>query len=97
MQEVNSQNVRLLYDIYHMQIMEGDLIATIQENSQWFSHFYTGGVPALHELNDTQEVQWDGVMRGVLKTGFDGYVAHEFLPTKDPFLSLRQAADLCDV
>src|SRR5579863_5590184 len=97
MQEVNSPNVRLLYDIYHMQIMEGDLIATIQENSQWFSHFHTGGVPGRHELNDKQEIRWDGVMRGIVKTGFDGYVAHEFLPTQDPFLSLRQAADLCDV
>jgi hydroxypyruvate isomerase len=96
-QEVNSPNVKLLYDIYHMQIMEGDLVATIQENSQWLSHFHTGGVPGRHELNDSQEVQWDCVMRGILATGFDGYVAHEFLPTQDPFLSLRQAADLCDV
>ena len=97
MEEVNSPNVRLLYDIYHMQIMEGDLIPTIQENSQWLSHFHTGGVPGRHELSDAQEVRWDGVMRGILKTGFDGYVAHEFLPTQDPFLSLRQAVDLCDV
>ena len=96
-QDVNSPNVKLLYDIYHMQIMEGDLVATIQENIQWLSHFHTGGVPGRHELNDTQEVQWDCVMRGIVATGFDGYVAHEFLPTQDPFLSLRQAADLCDV
>jgi hydroxypyruvate isomerase len=96
-QEVNSPNVKLLYDIYHMQIMEGDLIATIQQNIQWIAHFHTGGVPGRHELNDKQEVQWDGVMRGILATGFTGYVAHEFLPTQDPYLSLRQAADLCDV
>jgi hydroxypyruvate isomerase len=96
-QEVNSSNVKLLYDIYHMQIMEGDLIATIQQNIQWIAHFHTGGVPGRHELNASQEVQWDGVMRGILSTGFDGYVAHEFLPTQDPLLSLRQAADLCDV
>jgi hydroxypyruvate isomerase len=89
--------VKLLYDIYHMQIMEGDLIATIQQNIQWIAHFHTGGVPGRHELNASQEVQWDGVMRGILSTGFDGYVAHEFLPTQDPLLSLRQAADLCDV
>jgi hydroxypyruvate isomerase len=96
-QEVNSSNVKLLYDIYHMQIMEGDLIATIQQNIQWIAHFHTGGVPGRHELNSSQEVQWDGVMRGILSTGFDGYVAHEFLPTQDPLLALRQAADLCDV
>jgi hydroxypyruvate isomerase len=95
--EVGSPNVRLLYDIYHMQIMEGDLVATIKENSQWIAHFHTGGVPGRHELNDTQEVQWDCVMRGILDTGFDGYVAHEFVPTQDPLISLRQAVDLCDV
>jgi hydroxypyruvate isomerase len=97
MQEVNSPNVRLLYDIYHMQIMEGDLIATIKENIQWIAHFHTGGVPGRHELDDTQEVQWDGVMRGIADAGFKGYVAHEFLPTRDPFTSLRAAVDLCDV
>jgi hydroxypyruvate isomerase len=96
-QEVNSPNIKLVYDIYHMQIMEGNLIATIQKNIQWISHFHTGGVPGRHELNDQQEVQWDGVMRGIVATGFDGYVAHEFLPTQDPYVSLRQAADLCDV
>jgi len=97
MQEVNSPNVKLLYDIYHMQIMEGDLIATITANIQWIGHFHTGGVPGRHELDSTQEVQWDGVMRGISDSGFKGYVAHEFLPVRDPFTSLREAADLCDV
>ncbi len=97
MQEVNSPNVKLLYDIYHMQIMEGDLIATIKENIQWIGHFHTGGVPGRHELDNTQEVQWDGVMRGIADSSFKGYVAHEFLPTRDPFTSLRAAVDLCDV
>ncbi|HEY1464126.1 MAG TPA: TIM barrel protein [Terriglobales bacterium] len=97
MQEVNSPNVKLLYDIYHMQIMEGDLIATIQKNIQWIAHFHTGGVPGRHELNNTQEVQWDGVMRGIAEAKFQGYVAHEFVPTGDPFTSLREAVDLCDV
>jgi hydroxypyruvate isomerase len=95
--EVNSPNVKLLYDIYHMQIMEGDLIATIRQNIQWIGHFHTGGVPGRHELNNTQEVQWDGVMRGIADAGFKGYVAHEFVPTGDPMVSLRQAVDLCDV
>jgi hydroxypyruvate isomerase len=94
---VNSPRVKLLYDIYHMQIMEGDLIRTIQQNIQWLGHFHTGGVPGRHELDDTQEVQWDGVMRGILASDFQGYVAHEFLPTRDPLTSLRQAVDLCDV
>ena len=97
MEEVNSPRVKLLYDIYHMQIMEGDLISTIQTNIQWIAHFHTGGVPGRHELNNQQEVQWDGVMRGILATSFQGYVAHEFIPTGDPKVSLLQAVTLCDV
>jgi hydroxypyruvate isomerase len=96
-QEVNSPNVKLLYDIYHMQIMEGDLIDTIRQNIQWIGHFHTGGVPGRHELDGTQEVQWDGVMRAIADSGFKGYVAHEFVPTADPLESLRKATDLCDV
>jgi hydroxypyruvate isomerase len=96
-QEVNSPNVKLLYDIYHMQIMEGDLIATITKNMAWMGHFHTGGVPGRHELDDTQEVQWDGVMRAIAGAGYKGYVAHEFLPLRDPLTSLRAAVDRCDV
>ncbi len=94
---VNSPRVKLLYDIYHMQIMEGDLISTIQQNIQWLAHFHTGGVPGRHELDGTQEVQWDGVMRGIAATNYQGYVAHEFVPSRDPLASLREAVDLCDV
>lgn len=97
MEEVNSPNVKLLYDIYHMQIMEGDLIHTITDNIKWMGHFHTGGVPGRHELDNTQEVQWDGVMRGILAAGYKGVVAHEFLPVRDPLTSLREAVDLCDV
>ena len=97
MQEVNSPNVKLLYDIYHMQIMEGDLIATIQANREWIGHFHTGGVPGRHELDNTQEINWVGVMNAIADSGYKGYVAHEFLPTADPLTSLRQAVDLCDV
>jgi len=96
-EEVNSPNLKLLYDIYHMQIMEGDLIETIRKNIQWIGHFHTGGVPGRHELDDTQEVQWDAVMRAIADTGFKGYVAHEFVPTGEPLMSLRKAVDLCDV
>jgi hydroxypyruvate isomerase len=95
--EVGSPKIKLLYDIYHMQIMEGDLIATIQANHEWIGHFHTGGVPGRHELNNSQEVNWAGVMKGIAATGFTGYVAHEFQPTADPLTSLRQAVDLCDV
>ena len=96
-QAVNSPRVKLLYDIYHMQIMEGDLVRTIRKNIDWIAHFHTGGVPGRHELDGTQEVQWDGVMRGIAATTFRGYVAHEFVPSRDPLASLRQAVDLCDV
>ena len=67
--EVGSKNIKLLYDIYHMQIMEGDLIATIQANHQWIGHYHTGGVPGRHELDDTQEINWVGIMRGISDTG----------------------------
>ena len=96
-QEVNSPRVKLLYDIYHMQIMEGDLIATIRKNLAWIGHFHTGGVPGRHELDDTQEVQWDAVMRAIAEGGYQGYVAQEFIPLRDPLTSLRQAVDRCDV
>jgi hydroxypyruvate isomerase len=96
-QAVNSPRVKLLYDIYHMQIMARDLVRTIQKNIDWMGHFHTGGVPGRHELDGTQEVQWDGVMRGIAATNYRGYVAHEFVPTRDPLTSLREAADLCDV
>jgi len=95
--EVNSPNVKLLYDIYHMQIMEGDLIDTIRQNARWIGHYHTGGVPGRHELDGTQEVQWDGVMRAIADSGFKGYVAHEFVPSGDPLTSLKNAVDLCDV
>lgn len=95
--EVDSPRIKLLYDIYHMQIMEGDLIATIRANAKWIGHYHTGGVPGRHELDDTQEVNWPGVMRAIAATGYTGYVAHEFLPTRDPLTSLRQATDLCDI
>jgi hydroxypyruvate isomerase len=94
---VESPRVRLLYDIYHMQIMEGDVIRTIRDNHQWFVHYHTGGVPGRHELDDTQELNWRTVAKAIAETGFTGYVAHEFIPTRDPLTSLREAVVLCDV
>jgi hydroxypyruvate isomerase len=96
-QAVNSPRVKLLYDIYHMQIMEGDLIRTIAENIEWLGHFHTGGVPGRHELDGTQEVNWAGVMRAIAATKYTGYVGHEFIPKRDPLRSLQEAIELCDV
>ena len=96
-QAVNSPLVKLLYDAYHMQIMEGDLIRTIEQNIDCIGHFHTGGVPGRHELDDTQEVNWAAVMRAIAKSNYAGYVAHEFIPTRDPLASLREAVALCDV
>jgi hydroxypyruvate isomerase len=94
---VNSPRVKVLYDAYHMQIMEGDLIRTIRDNHEWIAHVHTGGVPGRHELDDTQEVNWRTVCAAIADTGFAGYVAHEFVPTRDPLTSLREAVALCDV
>jgi len=94
---VGSARVKLLYDIYHMQIMEGDLIHTIRDNRDYIAHFHTGGVPGRHELDDTQEVNWRAVCTAIVDTGFQGYLAHEFTPTRDPLTSLREAVALCDV
>jgi hydroxypyruvate isomerase len=94
---VESPRVKLLYDIYHMQIMEGDVMRTIRDNHRWIAHYHTGGVPGRHELDDTQELNWRTVSRTIAETGFAGYVAHEFIPTRDPLTSLREAVVLCDV
>jgi hydroxypyruvate isomerase len=94
---VDSPRVKLLYDIYHMQIMEGDLIRTIRDNRQYIAHFHTGGVPGRHEIDATQEVNWRAVCQAIVDTGFTGYIAHEFQPTRDPMTSLREAVVLCDV
>ena len=94
---VGSPRVKLLYDIYHMQIMEGDVIRTIQDNRAHIAHFHTGGVPGRHELDDSQELNWKAVCKAIVGTGFNGYLAHEFVPTRDPLTSLREAVALCDV
>jgi hydroxypyruvate isomerase len=97
MKGVGSPRVKLLYDIYHMQIMEGDVIRTIRDNAQYIAHFHTGGVPGRHELDGTQELNWRAVASAIVDTGFTGYFAHEFVPTRDPLTSLREAVTLCDV
>ena len=97
MKGVASPRVKLLYDIYHMQIMEGDVIRTIRDNHQYIGHYHTGGVPGRHEIDDTQELNWRAVMTAIADTGFTGFVAHEFVPTRDPLTSLREAVRICDV
>jgi hydroxypyruvate isomerase len=94
---VDSPRVKLLYDIYHMQIMEGDVMRTIRENIQYIGHFHTGGVPGRHELDDTQELQWRTVAKLIADLNFQGFMAHEFVPTRDPIASLKQAVELCTV
>jgi hydroxypyruvate isomerase len=97
MKGVDSPRVKLLYDIYHMQIMEGDVIRTIRDNFQYIGHFHTGGVPGRHELDETQELQWRTVAWAIADLGFDDYFAHEFVPLRDPLTSLDQAVRLCTV
>jgi hydroxypyruvate isomerase len=94
---VGSPRVKLLYDIYHMQIMDGDVIRTIREHIAHIGHFHTGGVPGRHEIDDSQELNYRAVARAIADLGFTGYVAHEFVPTRDPLSSLREAVAICDV
>ena len=96
---ISSPRIKLLYDIYHMQIMEGDVCATIKENIAYVGHFHTGGVPGRHEIDETQELSYARVCQAIVETGYTGFVAHEFVPSKgkDPMKSLEQAVKICDV
>jgi hydroxypyruvate isomerase len=95
--KVGSPRFKLLYDIYHMQIMEGDVIRTIQDNKEYIGHYHTGGNPGRHEIDETQELYYPAIMRAILDTGFDGYVAQEFVPAREPLASLAQGFRICDV
>ncbi len=96
---VGSERVKILYDIYHAQIMEGDIIRTLRDNKDYIGHYHTGGNPDRHEIDETQELYYPAIMRAIVKTGFQGYVAHEFVPksTSDPVESLAYAVRICDV
>jgi hydroxypyruvate isomerase len=95
---LGSEHFKLLYDIYHMQIMEGDVIATIKRDHQYFAHYHTGGVPGRAEIDETQELNYGAIMRAIVETGFKGHVAQEFIPKReDKLASLRQAVGICDV
>ena len=94
---VNSPRVKLLYDIYHMQVMEGDIIRTIQQNHRHFAHYHTAGNPGRNEIDATQELNYPPIMQAIVATGYAGYVGQEFIPTGDPVKGLKQAFDLCNV
>lgn len=95
--QVGSDRFKLLYDIYHMQIMEGDVIKTIEDNIDYIAHFHTGGVPGRHEIDDTQELNYRRIAQAVADTGFTGYVAQEFVPTRNPMASLKEAIQIWDL
>lgn len=96
--KVGSENFKLLYDIYHMQIMEGDVIATIRKYHPYISHYHTGGVPGRNEIDESQELHYPAIMRAIVDTGFKGYVAQEFIPKRpDKIASLKQGVEICDI
>ena len=94
---VGSDHFKLLYDIYHMQIMEGDVIRTIGDNHKYYGHYHTAGNPGRHELDDTQELYYPAIAKAIAETGFDGFIAHEFIPTRDPIAGLTDAVRQCIV
>src|SRR5688500_9573363 len=96
--KVGSEYFKLLYDIYHMQIMEGDVIATIRKYHPYISHYHTGGVPGRNEIDETQELNYPAIMKAIVETGFKGFVGQEFVPKhKEPLVSLRKSVQICDV
>ena len=96
-ERVGSPRFKLLYDIYHMQRMEGEIIETIRGSIEHIGHFHTGGCPGRNEIDETQELNYPAIMRAIVETGYTGLVGHEFIPTRDPLTSLRQGVDICDV
>lgn len=97
-EKLGSPNFKLLYDIYHMQIMEGDVIATIRKHKNYIGHYHTGGVPGRNEIDETQELYYPAIMKAIVDTGFKGFVAQEFIPKRpDKLASLKQGVGICDV
>jgi len=95
---LGSENFKLLYDIYHMQIDEGDVIRTIKDNHQYIAHYHTAGVPGRNEIDDTQELYYPAIMKAIVETGFKGFVAQEFIPKNEEKLaSLKKAISICDI
>ena len=94
---VASPRLKILFDVYHVQIMEGDVIRRIRENIEWIGHFHTGGVPGRHEIDETQELNYRAIAKAIADLGFQGFIGHEFVPARDPMTSLRQAYEIFDV
>ncbi len=94
---VGSERFKLLYDIYHMQIMEGDVIRTIQQNKDFIAHYHTGGNPGRNEIDETQELNYPAIVRAIIATGYQGFLGQEFIPKRDPLTSLAQGFRICDV
>jgi len=94
---VGSDHFKLLYDIYHMQIMEGDVIATITKYKDYIGHYHTGGVPGRNEIDESQELNYPAICKAIVETGYRGYLGQEFIPKRDPMTSLAEAVSLCDV
>ncbi len=97
LKRVGSPNVKLLFDVYHVQIMDGDLIRRVKECGEYIGHVHTAGNPGRGELDERQEINYPAVMQALVEIGYKGYVGHEFIPTRDPIAGLRQAITLCDV
>ncbi|HET6426024.1 MAG TPA: TIM barrel protein [Planctomycetaceae bacterium] len=97
LKKVGSPRVKLLFDIYHVQIMDGDVIRRIREHKEWLGHIHTAGNPGRAEMDDTQEIHYPPIMRALLEVGYTGYVAHEFIPTRDAVAGLKEAIQWCDV
>jgi hydroxypyruvate isomerase len=95
--KVGSERFKLLYDIYHMQIMEGDVIRTLRQYKDYIGHYHTGGVPGRHEIDQTQELHYPAIIKAILDTGYQGYLGQEYIPTRDPLQSLEQGFRICDV
>jgi hydroxypyruvate isomerase len=95
--KVGSERMKLLYDIYHMEIMESNLVATIKANKDYIGHYHTAGVPGRHEIDSTQKIDYPTVMKAIVETDYKGYVGQEFVPKNDPIVSLEQAFRICDV
>jgi hydroxypyruvate isomerase len=94
---VNSPRVKLLYDIYHMQVMEGDIIHTLRQNFQYIGHFHTAGSPGRHEFDETRELNYPAICTAIADLGFKGYLSHEYTPTKEPLETLDKMLRLCEV
>jgi hydroxypyruvate isomerase len=94
---VGSPRVKLLYDIYHMQVMEGDIIRTIRDSHAFFGHYHTAGNPGRNEIDDTQELNYPAIVRAIAATGYDGFLGQEFIPNGDPVTSLKDAFDRCNL